>query len=308
MIHPNAHDSGPSIAKKIYAGLSTVGLHSNHLVAAKMHPFRIFAAAVFMEMDTIHIIKIGGAVVNDKSQLNGLLQDLAEKQLSFILVHGGGRKVNEWLHKIGMQPHMVDGRRVTDAATLELAVMNYAGSLNKGIVAKLQSLGVNALGLTGADLNCIRATKRQHPTVDFGFVGDVTHANGQVFWDLCHAGITPVCCAITHDQEGQLLNTNADTIACEIAIALSGFVAVNLWYAFEIAGVLQDLEDPKSLIPVLSKDTYQRLASQGIINSGMIPKLDNCFHALAGGVLAVTICDVKALEALPHASGTSIIK
>ncbi|NND08158.1 MAG: acetylglutamate kinase [Saprospiraceae bacterium] len=258
-------------------------------------------------MDIIHVIKIGGAVVNYAAQLQGFLKTLAQQQTTFILVHGGGRKVNEWLEKIGQKPNMVDGRRITDGQTLELAVMNYAGLLNKQIVARLQSHGRTALGLSGADLGCIQASKRTHPTIDYGYVGDIKKVNGEVFTDLCHRNIVPVCCAITCDTQGQLLNTNADTIASEVAIAVANTHQVKLWYAFEKQGVLLDVEDPSSLVPSLTKGRYSAWVAQGKIHSGMIPKLDNCFRALDKGVSEVNIAHVEAFHNFPHQLGTNII-
>lgn len=258
-------------------------------------------------MDTIHVIKIGGAVINDAAQLQAFLADLAQHQSAFILVHGGGRKVNEWLAKIGRKPNMVEGRRITDAQTLELAVMNYAGLLNKQIVAGLQTHGLTALGLSGADLGCIQASKRTHPTIDYGYVGDIEKVKGEVFVDLCTREIVPVCCAITCDAQGQLLNTNADTIASEIAIAVAAYHQVKLWYVFEKQGVLLDLDDPSSIVPSLTKERYTQWVEEGKIHSGMIPKLDNCFRALDKGVAVVNISHVEAFHHFPHTLGTNIV-
>ncbi len=258
-------------------------------------------------MTSVHVIKIGGAVINDTGLLQSLLKGLAALPEPFVLVHGGGRKVDEWLLKTGMKPNMIDGRRITDGPTLELAVMNYAGLLNKQIVSYLQSCQQNALGLTGADLNCIRAHRRVHPEIDYGFVGDIDYVDGKVFSDLCHRGVTPVCCAITHDQEGQLLNTNADTIACEISIALSGLTKTHLWYGFEKEGVMVDIDDPSSLVKELTPERYQSMTADGTIHTGMKPKLHNCFRALEAGVESVHICNASQLTNIPVASGTQIM-
>ena len=174
------------------------------------------------------------------------------------------------------------------------------------MVAQLQAAGKNALGLTGADLNCISAHKRIHPSIDFGFVGDIDHVDGDVFYKLCQDGLTPVCCAITHDGKGQLLNTNADTIACEIAIALAKKTQTQLWYAFEKPGVMSDIDHPDSLIKTLTADLYQEMLAHGTIHSGMKPKLHNCFTALHAGVQSVHICHSDSLRSIPVSNGTKV--
>lgn len=257
-------------------------------------------------MQTIHVIKIGGALINNNPILLSLLKDLAKIKAPFVLVHGGGRQVDEWLEKLGLKPNMVDGRRITDKYTLDLAVMNYAGLLNKRIVAQLQAAGRNALGLTGADMNSITAHQRVHPDIDFGYVGDIDSVDGEVFYSLCQNGITPVCCAITHDMQGQLLNTNADTIACEVAIALAKKSSTQLWYAFEKPGVLRDVEDPNSAIGTLTAELYAEMLENGSIHTGMKPKLHNCFKALESGVDSVNICHANGLRSIPNSSGTQV--
>ncbi len=257
-------------------------------------------------MKNLHVIKVGGAVINDPLQLDHLLKGISGLTEPFILVHGGGRKVNEWLRKLDIQVNMVDGRRITDGPTLELAVMNYAGSLSKQIVATLQRYGKNACGLSGADMDCIRAVKRSHPTIDFGYVGDVVHINHTSFTMLIDHQITPVCCAITHDGKGQLLNTNADTIASEISKALSPFYDVNLWFGFEKVGVLEDVNDETSVVKHLTKERYQKMLANGKIHDGMKPKLQNCMSALEAGVHTVHICNVEGLLQIPKSAGTKI--
>lgn len=257
-------------------------------------------------MKNLHVIKVGGAVINDPLQLDHLLKGISRLAEPFILVHGGGRKVNEWLRKLDLQVNMVDGRRITDGPTLELAVMNYAGSLNKQIVSTLQRYGNNACGLSGADMDCIRAVKRVHPTIDFGYVGDVVHINHKSFSMLIDHNITPVCCAITHDGKGQLLNTNADTIASEISRALAPFYNVNLWFGFEKVGVLEDVNDESSVVKHLTQESYLKMLADEKIHDGMKPKLHNCISALESGVQTVHICNVEGLLGIPKSAGTKI--
>ncbi|NND33670.1 MAG: acetylglutamate kinase, partial [Saprospiraceae bacterium] len=223
-----------------------------------------------------------------------------------VLVHGGGKHVDQWMEKLGNQPTMIDGRRVTDALSLELAVMNYAGLINKSLVSSLQALKRNALGLSGADLRCITSVKRQHPTIDFGYVGDVTKVNSEVFQWLLQHQVTPVCCAITADQGGQLLNTNADTIAAEIASALASMFRVSLWYCFEKKGVLENVSDENSVVASLTQEKYREMLNRQLIHTGMLPKLKNCFDALNAGVQKVYITDYLGIQNIPIPSGTKI--
>lgn len=187
-------------------------------------------------MQDLHVIKIGGNVLKNTAALEKTLTELAGLKLPFILVHGGGRHVDQWLERLGTKSTIIDGRRITDALSLELAIMNYAGLINKQVVASLQAHGKNALGLSGADLHVLTATKRNHPSIDYGFVGDVQEVNTNAFQWLLSSDVTPVCCAITMDKSGQLLNTNADTIAAAIAMALADLYRVTLWYCFEKEG------------------------------------------------------------------------
>ena len=244
-------------------------------------------------MRKLQIIKIGGNIINNPDKLAKALSDFAAITSPKILVHGGGRKADEFIKKTGIQPKMINGRRVTDEATLEVVTMVYAGLLNTQIVADLQALGCNALGLNGADLNSIQSHKRIVRTVDYGFAGDVDFCNGEVLSKLILLGIAPIFCAITHDRKGQLLNTNADTIASSLAVALSDFFEVELVFTFEKAGVLYDADNEHSLIPTITKSDYQQLKSDKIIFDGMIPKIDNAFDALERGVQLVKIGQTK---------------
>ena len=241
----------------------------------------------------LRIIKIGGNVINDEAKLAKALKDFAAIDTPKILVHGGGRKADEFIQKTGIKPKMVNGRRVTDEQTLEIVTMVYSGLLNTQIVADLQALNCNAMGLNGADLNLIQSHKRVVKAVDYGFAGDVDFCNGEALSKLIVLGISPVFCAITHDKKGQLLNTNADTIASTLAVALSDFFEVELIFTFEKAGVLYDAEDEASLIPTITKNDYQQLKAKKIIFDGMIPKIDNAFAALEKGVHLVQIGQTK---------------
>ena len=241
----------------------------------------------------LQIIKIGGNVINDKAKLAAALAEFAKIPTLKILVHGGGRKASELSKQMGIEPTMINGRRVTDEATLEIVTMVYSGLLNTQIVADLQALGCNAMGLNGADLNAIQTHKRVVKDIDFGFVGDVDSCNAELISELIYLGISPVFCAITHDKKGQLLNTNADTIASTLAIALSEYFDVTLTYTFEKPGVLYDANDDNSLIPLIKKADYEQLKTDKIIFEGMIPKIDNAFLALEKGVELVEIGGTK---------------
>ena len=235
------------------------------------------------------IVKIGGNIINDSNTLLSFLKDFSKIKGLKILVHGGGRKATEMANKLGLEPKMVDGRRITDEANLEVVTMIYAGLLNKNIVARLQESNCNAIGLTGADANLILSHKRVVKDVDYGFAGDVDTVNSSVIKILVDNYLTPVFCAITHDKKGQLLNTNADTIASEIASAMSGVFEVELIYCFEKKGVLADTNDDDSVIERIDSRSYLQLKQKGIIAEGMLPKIDNCFYALENGVAKVVI-------------------
>ena len=243
------------------------------------------------------VLKIGGNVLNNPATLFEALDYFAGLLEPAVLVHGGGRRADEVLRDMGHQPRMTDGRRITDAETLEVVTMVYAGSINKHIVAQLQARGTNAIGLSGSDGNAVLATKRPVSTVDYGYAGDVVAVNAPLMDALLRLGLRPVLCPITHDRHGQLLNTNADTIATETAKALAAAGhRVRLDYCFELPGVLRDVADRDSVITELTPDTYAKLRSDGVIGGGMIPKLDNAFRAIAAGVDRVVIGDLASLR------------
>ncbi len=237
----------------------------------------------------LNIFKIGGNIIENETELKKLLF-LFSKVVGYkILVHGGGKKATELLPKLGIEPKMVDGRRITDTETLDVVTMVYGGLVNKKIVAKLQALGVNAIGMSGADANSIKAHKRPVKGIDYGFAGDVDGVNDHAISNLLNLELTPVFCALTHDQKGQLLNTNADTIAAALAVGLSNHFETTLNYCFELNGVLENIEDKDSVIRNINSATYQELIKKGIIANGMLPKLHNCFQALEQGVNEVCI-------------------
>jgi acetylglutamate kinase len=242
-----------------------------------------------MGKEPLHIIKIGGNVINDEASLSEFLKDFAQLSDKKILVHGGGKKASELLKSIGIEPKMVGGRRITDQATLEVVTMVYAGLINKNIVAQLQQNNCNAIGLSGADGNSIKAHKRLVKDIDYGFAGDVDVVENKTFKALLDNKLTPVLCAITHDKKGQLLNTNADTITSEVATALSNDYEVTITYCFEKKGVLTDINNDDSVIEKIDTQKYESLKNDGIISDGMLPKLENCFYALNKGVSKIII-------------------
>lgn len=249
-------------------------------------------------MKTLQIIKIGGNVVDDEVLLNQFLSDFKQIKSPKILIHGGGKIATELAQKLNVAQTMIDGRRVTDSETLKITTMVYAGLVNKSIVAKLQSKQCNAIGLSGADANVISGKKRSHPTIDYGFVGEIESINTEQIISFIQLGITPVFCPIIHDSEGTLLNTNADTIATQIAIALAKTYQVNLSFCFEKKGVLRNPEDDESYIPMIDKLEYEKLKSSKIISNGMIPKLDNAFDAINNGVKKVLLYHANQLATL----------
>lgn len=238
-------------------------------------------------MKTLKIIKIGGNIIDDEKALNTFLKKFSKLKGPKILVHGGGKLATRLAEQMKVPVKMVDGRRVTDASTLEIILMVYAGKINKTIVAQLQKDTCNAVGFTGADGNTITSKKRPIKHIDFGFVGDVESVNTAMLEILLEQGITPVFCALTHDRNGQLLNTNADTIASELAIGFAKTITTELYYCFEKKGVLKDVNDNDSVLEVIKAHDYKILKAQGVISDGMIPKLDNCFHAISHNVTKV---------------------
>ena len=242
------------------------------------------------------IVKVGGQVVEEPDALKALLKDFSQIAGYKMLIHGGGRTATELAKKLGVESKMVNGRRVTDEATLKIVTMVYAGLVNKQIVAQLQPLLVDAIGLTGADMNLILSRKRPVTDVDYGFVGDVKEVNVRILTDLLNQGYTPVLAPITHDGEGNLLNINSDTIAAEVAKALAYDFNVRLIYCFEKKGVLTNENDENSMIPILDQVLYQQYKGEGIIKDGMIPKLDNAFSALKAGVKEVIITSAAEMK------------
>ena len=243
------------------------------------------------------IVKVGGAIVEDEAQLSQLLKDFSAIPGRKVLVHGGGRRATQVAKQLGIETQMVNGRRITDAEMLKVVTMVYGGLVNKNLVARLQANGVNALGLTGADANVIRAHKRPvKDGIDYGFVGDVDAANGETLRNLIEAGITPVMAPLTHDLQGNILNTNADTIASETAKALAPYYDVTLIFSFEKKGVLSNPDDEESVIPVITREDFARLKADGTIAGGMLPKLENAFNAIDAGVKAVNITLATAID------------
>jgi acetylglutamate kinase len=258
-------------------------------------------------MQRLLVIKIGGNIIDDEAKLQEVLQQCAALQEPFVLVHGGGKLATQLAETMGLPQQMVEGRRITDAASLKVVIMVYAGYINKTIVAQLQANGCNALGLCGADGNAILAHKRVDSSIDYGFAGDVDAVNAPLLAGLLQNEQTIVIAPITHNGEGQLLNTNADTIAQETAKALSAHFAVQLIYTFEKPGVLLDANDDSTLIPSINPKDYQQLKANGKIFAGMIPKLDNAFAALQSGVQKVIIGQAENLSQLINGqSGTTL--
>ena len=249
------------------------------------------------------VIKVGGKIVEEDNALQQLLLDFAKIEGAKILVHGGGRLATKIAGQLGIESRMKDGRRITDEKMLRIVTMVYAGLVNKNIVAGLQALGVNAIGLTGADMNMIRSDKRPVTTIDYGFAGDVKEINTAAFVLLLQNGLIPVLSPLTHDKKGLLLNTNADTIAAETAKALANLFDVTLIYCFEKSGVLMDENDDSSVIPMINREIYENYKNSGVIRGGMIPKLDNSFQALNAGVKQVII--TKASE-ITNKKGTVV--
>lgn len=247
-------------------------------------------------MEKLTVIKVGGKIVEEAESLQQLLTDFCAIPGYKVLVHGGGRSATKIAADLGIESHMVNGRRITDADMLKVVTMVYGGLVNKNIVASLQARGINALGLTGADLNVLRSDKRPiKDGIDYGFVGDVKEANSGILAKLIADGIVPVMAPLTHDGKGNMLNTNADTIAQETAKALSKHFDVTLIYSFEKKGVLRDAEDDDSVIPHITRQEFQQYVADGTVQGGMIPKLENAFQALDAGVKKVIITLATAI-------------
>lgn len=264
-------------------------------------------------MEKLYVIKIGGNIVDDEIQLSSFLQAFSQLSGKKILVHGGGKVATNIGNTLGITSKYHEGRRITDEATIDLVTMVYGGLINKKIVAQLQSFGTQAIGITGADANLIPAVKRPVSPkngIDFGFVGDVKsdQIHTRIWQMFLQENLVPVVAPLTHDTKGHMLNTNADTMAQEVAKALSGLYQTELIYSFEKAGVLLNVEDDQSLIPTLNKSYYAQLKNEEKIFAGMIPKLDNAFAALESGVYKVVIGKAEQLNSLISGStGTSIV-
>jgi acetylglutamate kinase len=251
------------------------------------------------------IIKVGGKIVEEEETLQQLLKDFTAIPGAKVLIHGGGRSATKIAAQLGIESQMVNGRRITDAEMLKVVTMVYGGLVNKTIVSRLQAEGINALGLTGTDMDIIRSHKRPVKDVDYGFVGDVDVVNGALLSDLIQKGIVPVIAPLTHDGKGNILNTNADTIAGETAKALAKYFDVTLFYCFEKKGVLQDADDDNSVIPYINEEAFKQYVEEGVIVGGMIPKLENAFNAIHAGVNKVVITLASAIDGK---SGTIIEK
>lgn len=247
--------------------------------------------------DKITVVKVGGAVVEDDAQLSQLLADFKDIEGNKVLVHGGGRRATKVAAQLGIESQMVNGRRITDADMLQVVTMVYGGLVNKNIVARLQAKGINALGLTGADMNIIRSHKRPlKDGIDFSFVGDVDNADGAMLRTIIEAGVTPVIAPLTHDGKGNILNTNADTMAAETAKALAEHYDVTLIYSFEKKGVLANPDDDDSVIDVITHGDFERYKADGTIAGGMIPKIENALSAIDAGVSRVIITLATAID------------
>jgi acetylglutamate kinase len=253
-------------------------------------------------MEKLTVLKVGGAVVEDPQALDSFLSGFAAMPGLKVLVQGGGRAATKVAAQLGVPTRMVDGRRITDADMLRVVTMVYGGLVNKGVVAALQARGVNALGLTGADLGCMLAVKRPVKDIDYGFVGDMERVDTSILADLIARGVVPVMAPLSFDGKGSLLNTNADTIASSVARALAERFEVTLVYCFEKAGVLRDPDDEDSVIPLITKESFASLVADGTVAGGMIPKLQNAVDALEGGVHEVRITRSDAPE-----GGTTIV-
>lgn len=257
--------------------------------------------------EKMYIIKIGGNIIDEEAKLSSFLKAFAAVREKKILVHGGGKLATKLADQLGIPQQLIEGRRITSADTLKIVAMVYAGDINKNLVAKLQAEGCDAIGLCGADGNLITAHKRVHATIDYGFAGDIDRICTKRLKQLIDLDLIPVLAPITHNGNGQLLNTNADTIAQEIGKAMSSWYEVSLVYSFEKKGVLLDLNDDQSVIPWIRPAYYEQLKSEQKIFAGMIPKMENAFAALTGGVKQVIIGQAEQLtQLLANRAGTKI--
>lgn len=259
-------------------------------------------------MDRLYVIKVGGNIIDDGEKLSSFLKNFASIRERKILIHGGGKLATDIGEKLNIPQQIIGGRRITDAETLKVITMVYAGYINKNIVALLQSNNCNAIGLSGTDGNLVQAHKRDHPTIDYGFAGDIDKVNNELLIKLLDDDLTPVIAPVSHNKKGQLLNTNADTIAQEVARSISTKYAVTLIYCFEKKGILLNADDENSVIPKITLSLYKDLKGKKIIHSGMIPKVDNAFAALNSGVKNIIIGKAGELSKLISGStGTSIV-
>lgn len=249
-------------------------------------------------MENLTIVKVGGKIVEEEASLKQLLADFSSIEGKKLLVHGGGRSATRMAERLGIATQMVEGRRITDTPMLEVVTMVYGGLVNKTIVARLQALGINALGMTGADMNIMLSDRRPVKTIDYGWVGDVRRADGVALSRLIDSGVVTVIAPLTHDGKGNMLNTNADTMAGETAKALAKHYRVTLVFCFEKNGVLRDENDDNSVIPSITPEEYAQLRAEGIVQGGMIPKLDNSFATLSAGVNEVIITKASNLHNL----------
>lgn len=248
--------------------------------------------------DKLTIIKVGGKIVEEPDSLARLLSDFSRIDGLKLLVHGGGRSATKMAADLGIETTMIEGRRVTDDDMLRVVAMVYGGLVNKTITARLQGMGIDAIGMTGADMDIIRSHKRPAGKVDYGWVGDVDRVNGEALATLIRSGIVPVIAPLTHDGQGHLLNTNADTMAGETARGLADIFDVTLVYCFEKAGVLRDENDDDSVIPAIDPGLFEKLKADGIVTGGMLPKIENALKAVADGVKEVVITQASSLDNL----------
>ncbi|WP_024479036.1 acetylglutamate kinase [Cellulophaga baltica] len=245
---------------------------------------------------SLSVVKIGGNVIENTSELDKFVVHFSKIKGPKILVHGGGKLATQLASKLGVESQLVNGRRITDGKSIDIITMVYGGLTNKTIVAKLQAKNCNAIGLSGADGNAIQAHKRPVKEIDYGFVGDIDGVNTAFVASLLQIGLTPVFCALSHDGQGQILNTNADTIASEIAIGMGDTFETTLYYCFEKKGVLLDIKDENSVVTHINSEKYKELLAQEIIADGMLPKLENCYHALYHNVHKVCLGDIEMIQ------------